>query len=168
MAGLPGSGKSTVALGLGQRLDSPVLDKDIILTGLIEGGLDGETSQAAAYRILFGLTRSFVQDQRRSVIIDSPLAFGETFLVIRRIADDTGAILIPVLCLADRDVRNARVAGRGALPSQPVRQSRTAGTGRERFRHLPATTVLALTERPLATVLDEVAAAVAALHDEMP
>ena len=65
MAGLPGSGKSTVAVGLGQHLGVPVPDKDVILTGLIESGLGGDARQVAAYRALFGLTRSLIQVQGR-------------------------------------------------------------------------------------------------------
>ena len=66
-----------------------------------------------------------------------------------------------MLCLADRDVRNVRVAERKPLLSQPVGVSRTAGTGRERFPYLPTATLLVATEQPLTGLLDEIAAAVA-------
>ena len=53
------------------------------------------------------------------------------------ICEDAAAKLIVVLCSAQREVRNERVATRVAMRSQPVGQSQTTGYARERFAHLP-------------------------------
>ena len=129
MAGMPGTGKWTVADALGRRLALPVIDKDVILTGSLDAEVTAEATQPAAYGVLFALSRALVRDQRLSVIVDSPLAFASTFATVKGIADDAGAMLIPVLCLADCDVRNQRVAERLALRSQSVQESRTVGMG---------------------------------------
>ena len=56
MAGMPGAGKSTVALGLGAAFGWPVIDKDVIASSLLDSGILDEQMQPAAYDACFALT----------------------------------------------------------------------------------------------------------------
>lgn len=156
MAGLPGTGKSTLARLIGASFDWPVIDKDVIVTSLLDSGIEEPDAQPAAYAVLFAVGLDFLQTQRRSVILDSPAGLPVSTTEARRVADAGGATLICILCLADRDTRNIRVANRTALCSQPVRVSRIASDGRERFEHLPEDTFAVDMTQPLDAALAQV------------
>lgn len=153
MAGYPGSGKSTLARAIGESLDWTVIDKDVIVTSLLLGGIAEDTAQPASYGVMFALGLDLLRSQRRSVILDSPAGLPVSVEEASRIASDAAATLICILCLADRDTRNHRVANRNALRSQPVRQSRTHGDARDKYGHLPKGTLLVDTTSPPAECL---------------
>ena len=69
-----------------------------------------------------------------------------------------GGRLRVVLCLADRDARDARTLARVAKPSQPRTPGGFEGDGRERFGHLPDGTLVVRTARPVEDVAAEVLA----------
>lgn len=146
MAGMPGAGKSTIAAALGQSLGWPVIDKDVIATALLDAGLPEVVMQPAAYDTCFGLTRDLLVRQQRSTILDTPCGYPIVLERAKALCHDANADLIAVLCSADRDVRNHRVARRKALRSQPVGHSRTLGYARERFAHLPADYIEVITD----------------------
>lgn len=156
MAGLPGSGKSTVAKALGATLDWPVIDKDVILSGLLRYDVPGHIAQPASYSTLLALGRDLVVSQGTSVILDSPASEEDTITSAQEICREGKAVLRVVLCLADRDTRNERVRTRVAQRSQPVGVSTTIGTGIERFRHLPPETLLLNTNQPMKSVMANV------------
>lgn len=141
MAGYPGTGKSTLARAIGEVLGWAVIDKDVIVTSLLESGIVEDIAQPASYGMMFALGLDLLRSQRRSVILDSPAGQPVSTDGARQIAREDHATLICILCLADRDTRNHRVASRPNLRSQPVRVSRTKGDGRERFGHLPEDTL---------------------------
>lgn len=141
MAGYPGTGKSTLARAIGDALDWPVIDKDVIVTSLLESGIAEEVAQPASYGVMFALGLDTLRSQRRSVILDSPAGLPISIDEARRIASEATATLVCILCLADRETRNHRVANRPALRSQPVRESRTCGDAREKHGHLPEDTL---------------------------
>jgi predicted kinase len=142
MAGYPGTGKSTLARAIGQALGWPVIDKDVIVTSLLESGITEDAAQPASYGVMFALGLDMLRSQHRSVILDSPAGQPVSTVQARKVAREGEATLICILCLADRETRNHRVANRSALRSQPIRVSRTEGNGRERFAHLPDDTLL--------------------------
>lgn len=152
MAGMPGSGKSTVARAIGNHLGFPVIDKDVILSALLATGVPETMAQPAAYRVMFDLGESLLQ-QGSSIVLDSPAGLPETVSVAQGVCRRASAQLIPVLCSAEQDVRNERVASRTSLPSQPVGISTTPGNARERFVHLPADTIEVDTMKPLEDML---------------
>lgn len=135
MAGLPGSGKSTLALALGDRLGWPVIDKDIILSAMLDK-VPESAAQPASYAVMLALGREILVTQQRSVILDSPTSWEQTVTAAREICREGDAHLRVILCLADRDARNERVRTRIAQRSQPVGTSTTMGTGVDRFSHV--------------------------------
>lgn len=156
MAGLPGTGKSTLARAIGTTFGWSVIDKDVIVTSLLDSRIEEPVAQPASYAVMFALGRDVLGTQRRSVILDSPSGLPVSTSQAQRVADATDATLVCVLCLADRKTRNARVAGRTALRSQPVRVSRTIGDGGERFAHLPEGTIAVDMTQPLDAAIADV------------
>lgn len=151
MAGLPGSGKSALARELGRSLGWPVIDKDILVSSVLASGIPEPKAQPASYDLMFALADDLLRAQGQSVICDSPAGFARTVENARRITIAAGARLVCILCLAERDTRNNRVATRRSLRSQPLGVSSTIGTGRHRFTHLPADTIEADMDEPLST-----------------
>ena len=168
MAGMPGSGKSAIAQVVGREFGIPVLDKDVILSALLKEDVPEDLAQPASYQALFGLAENLVIHQGLSVILDSPCAFPSTLEVAQRICRGAPAVLIPVLCSADRDARNHRVATRKALRSQPIGISKTPGNARERFAHMPSDTIEVNTMRSLEDLVPEVLAAIRSQFAESP
>jgi predicted kinase len=85
MAGLPGSGKSTVAAGLAKELGAVILDKDRVRAALFPppvldySAAQDDVSMAAIYQAAAVILRA---DPRRAVVID-----GRTFLRPGQVAD---------------------------------------------------------------------------------
>lgn len=71
MHGEPGAGKSTLARAIGAALPAVVIDKDIISSALLKGGLARGSVGPASYEALWDLASS-VLSQGYSVVIDSP------------------------------------------------------------------------------------------------
>lgn len=113
---------------------------------MLESSISDEQVQPAAYDTCFALTRDLLVRQRRLMTLDTPFVYPVVLERAVRVCDEARAILIPVLCSADRDVRNRRVATRPAMRSQPAGQSRTPGYARERFSHLPVDRIEIVTD----------------------
>jgi predicted kinase len=156
MAGLPGAGKTTLALALGRELGWPVIDKDALKSPLVVAGIPNELAGPTAYELLFAVGRDILVRQRRSVILDSPALYAICIEQARRIAAEGDADLRVILCMAESGVRNARMAAREPLPSQlgsdPVS---TLEQDREHFTHLPAGTCTLDSACPLSTLVKE-------------
>lgn len=159
MAGMSGAGKSTLALALGRKMGLPVIDKDVILSALLEANVPENLAQSASYRTMFALGEALL-NQEHSVVLDSPAALPKTVNAARNVCSRSSAHLVTVLCSVKQDIRNERVATRHALPSQPFGISTTPGTARERFLHLPNDTIEVDTMQPLDVVTREAVAAV--------
>jgi predicted kinase len=119
MHGEPGSGKSTVARVLGQRLGAVVLDKDVIKAALLRSDIAERDAASGAYEVFFAQARALVT-AGHSVVLDNPV-FWEP--VERRWLDlaafaGSPAILIECTC-PDREELVRRLATREALESQP-------------------------------------------------
>ena len=156
MAGLPGAGKSTLALALGRALGWPVLDKDTVKTTLLR--LDAEESLAgrASYEVLFDLARDLVVTQGLSIIMDWPSVYPRVIEVGQAIAADARGVLRVVFCAAGPETREQRTRDRVSRPSQRGHPDRPAttrwhsdGDGREHFPFLPSDTLTLITDRPV-------------------
>lgn len=164
LVGMPGSGKSTVAREFRHQLGFLVIDKEVILSALLATGVPETIAQPAAYNAMFDLGESLLQ-QGMSVVLDSPANLPETVSVAKGVCRGASAKLVVVLCSAEQEVRNERVASRTSLPSQPASISTTPGTARERFLHLPADTLEVDTMKPLEDVVQDAVAAAHAVVD---
>lgn len=150
VVGLPGAGKSTLAIEIGHVFGWPVIDKDTLKSSLLEEGLTNETAGSAAYQLMYALGRDFLVHQKISVIFDSPDPYLHK---IDELIQEARADLKIILCLAEREVRNQRVAQRQGKLSQPIGISTTQGDGRQRYTHLPPGTLMLQTTQPLKEVV---------------
>ncbi len=164
MAGMPGAGKSTVALVLGVEFGMPVIDKDVIVSAMLDRGIIEEHAHPAAYQATFDLVERLLRVQRLSVIVDTPAVYPSTLGWATRLCAETGAHLIPVLCSADGVARYDRMAAREGLRSHSKGTSRKSGTARERFAHFPDDTIELDTMRPVEGVIRE---AIVGVRDRM-
>ncbi len=160
MAGMPGAGKSTVALALGAAFGMPVIDKDILLSAMLDHGIAEALAHPAAYRATFDLAEHMLREQRLSVIVDTPAVYPATLEWATNLCAETDATLIPVLCSADGEVRYNRMAAREGLRSHSKGTTRTPGTARERFDHFPDSTIELNTMGKLDDVVREAVTAV--------
>lgn len=80
MSGFPGAGKSTLALEIAKRIDSVIIDHDIIKSSLLnsldENHIDGKLAGKISYNIDFSLV-DFYLAQGKNVILDSPCLYDE-------------------------------------------------------------------------------------------
>lgn len=155
MAGMPGAGKSTVALALGAEFGMPVIDKDVIVSAMLDRGIIEDQAHPAAYQVTFDLVEHLLRVQRLSVIVDTPAVYPSTLDWATRLCAETGAHLIPVLCSADGEARYDRMAAREGLRSHSKGTTRTPGTARGQFAHLPDDTIELDTMRPPDEVVRE-------------
>lgn len=155
MAGMPGAGKSTVALAVGKAFGMPVIDKDVIVSALLDQGIPEDKAHPAAYQATFDLVEHLVRVQRLSVIVDTPAVYPSTLEWATNLCAQSQAILIPVLCSADGKERYGRMAAREGLRSHSKGTTRRAGTARERFAHFPDRTIELDTMRPVDDVIHE-------------
>ncbi|MGW6200997.1 AAA family ATPase [Kribbella sp. NPDC055110] len=118
MSGVPGSGKSTVAAHVVEEYGAVAVDYDVILTAVLDGGVDISGCSKAAYEVLYAMTRS-VLGQGRSVVVDSPCFWPRILNEGMKIARAHHATYRYVECqVHDLDVVDERLAGRPRLRSQ--------------------------------------------------
>lgn len=155
MAGMPGAGKSTLALALGRELGWPVLDKDTIKVALLEEEVPESIAGPASYYVPFALCRDLVVQQQLSVIFDSPAVYPNVVEQAQKIADAAGGRLKVIFCYADSNVRNQRLASRSRRLSQMQSDPSTDEENLRRFAHLPPGTLRLKMERPLHELVAE-------------
>jgi len=157
MAGLPGSGKSTVALAVGRRLRWPVLDKDTVKSTLLKLGADEDLAARASYIVLDELARDLVVKQGLCAIIDSPSSYLEAIEAAQRIADDAGGVLKVVLCEASPRERSRRLKTRPRKASHVTEVDRPEELVIEqRFLNLPPDTIRVCTEDPAEDLIEHI------------
>ena len=137
LAGLPGTGKSTLAAYLASEFDWVIIDKDLIHSALIEQGQKKDESGDAAYAVSLWLAKDLVVRQNRSVIFDS--AGRQQFILPRleAMCAESYARLKVIYCSAARAERQKRLAGRVALGSQLVQDVFSDEDETRFYRHLP-------------------------------
>jgi predicted kinase len=74
MAGLTGTGKSTLAQAIAAQTSAVVVDKDVIMAGALRAGIEPARAGAVAYEIGWELAK-FHLAAGNSVILDNPAAF---------------------------------------------------------------------------------------------
>ncbi len=157
MAGLPGAGKTTLALALGRILHWPVIDKDTLKSTLLLAGIAEQTAGPTAYDLMFAMGQDLLVQQGLSVILDSPALYARGIKRASEMAEMASARFKVVLCLADSRVRARRMAERETRISQlTAMATSTEDDGRQHFLHLPADTLTLDTTRPLEELIPAV------------
>ena len=128
MHGPPGSGKSTLARALGHALPAVVIDKDLIASALIRHGVPYADAGAPSYQVMYAQAARFLEDGQ-SVVFDSPCFWPRIEQTTRRIAANAGARWVMIETACAEDLRDARLANRERLESNPA--ARDTGPMRE-------------------------------------
>lgn len=109
LKGFPGSGKSAIGRAISDQFGWPLVDKDDVLDVLIDQPVDaGRLAYDAMWRVA---RRQLLQGF--SVVCDSPLSHPIGYGAARRVAEETGAVLVVVECrCADEAIWRRRVEAR--------------------------------------------------------
>lgn len=113
MAGLPGTGKSTLAEVLGPRLNADIVSVDPIESAILSAGIDaGQPTGLAAYLVAETMAEQAL-NSGRSVIVDAVNAVEPARLQWRDLATRVGVALrvIEVVC-SDVEVHKQRLQKR--------------------------------------------------------
>lgn len=155
MAGLPGSGKTTLATGLGMASGWPTVSKDLYKTSLIQcgAGMTDEETGRVAYELLFDQAEEFIVRQRLSIIFDTSAHSQFILENATRIAHVAQAGLKIIHCIAPGNIRLERLKERAANNFNHPFMLPMATTAIEdesiHFRHLPAERLSIDTSKPL-------------------
>jgi predicted kinase len=156
MAGMPGTGKTSLALALGQSRGWPVIDKDSLKSPLLTAGISSGLAGPASYMLMLELAQDLLVKQHLSVILDSPGRFPFVLERVKAMTEQVGARLKIIQCVAPRELRNQRLTGRLARPSQWKEDAGLSDEEeREMFAHLPTNALILDTSLPLEDCLTE-------------
>ena len=114
MAGLPGSGKSTIAEAIGARLQTPVVSVDPIESAILHAGIDDDQPTGlAAYLVAEAIAEQVIA-AGNGVIVDAVNAVLPAREQWVNLAERSGSTLrfIEVVC-SDTDVHRGRLETRG-------------------------------------------------------
>ena len=144
VGGLPGTGKSTLAAGLGEALGAVVLRSDVIRKEL--AGLETDESAAA------GFGEGLYSDEAKDVVYDEMLAraeqalsLGETVVLdaawtdgdrramYHRVAEDTVSDLVELRCVLPRRVAAERIRERAERATDASDADAAIAVAMERF-----------------------------------
>jgi len=114
MAGLPGSGKSTIADAIGARLQTPVVSVDPIESAILHAGIDDDQPTGLAAYLVAEAIAEQVLAAGNGVIVDAVNAVLPAREQWVRLAERTGRRLrfIEVVC-SDTEVHRDRLEMRG-------------------------------------------------------
>lgn len=150
MAGMPGSGKTTLALALGRSLGWPVIDKDTLKSPMLLKGISNDLAGPASYALMLELADDLLARQHLSAILDSPGRFPFVLDHVQAISARTGAALKIIRCVASRELRERRMIERIARPSQwTANIDMPAELEQAMFAHFPSDTLIVDTSCPL-------------------
>lgn len=111
ISGLPGTGKSSVAEAVGNKLDVPVFAKDWLEGTLLRSGVEGKTGYAG-YELLTALAERQLR-LGQSVILDSVASFDRIRQQWRQLAEKFGAEWCVVECICtDLALQRQRIESR--------------------------------------------------------
>jgi predicted kinase len=113
MAGLPGTGKSTIAGVLGGRLNASVVSVDPIESAILSAGIDSDQPTGLAAYLVAETMAGLVLDAGHHVIVDAVNAVGPAREQWIKLAAAQGVPLrfIEVVC-SDLDVHRERLSNR--------------------------------------------------------
>lgn len=160
MAGLPGAGKTTLALKLGAMLHWPVLSKDTLRSSLMMVEVVERVAGFAAYELLFALAHDLLVQQRISIILDCSSVYPFILHRSTELARKANAQLRVVRCAVDSAVRGQRLDERknGTASTAPLLPALTIDEEQLLFTHLPKNTLVLHTAAPFEEYLPAVMA----------
>ncbi|MBI4312152.1 MAG: AAA family ATPase [Chloroflexi bacterium] len=153
MAGLPGSGKSALALEIGRVLGWPVIDKDTFKAALLESGLAENIAAELAYELTFAIAQDIFNDQRRSLVLDTPLTHPRTLTKANHLVQSAGGFLKVILCRCPDELRDWRMQHRARRASQPTSILSPGGNPNVKYDYLPSHTLELDTSEPLESLV---------------
>lgn len=116
MAGLPGSGKTTVAIALGERLGLPIVSVDPIESAILSAGIEaGQPTGLAAYLVAEVIADSVLTSTAGGVIVDAVNAVEparEQWVALGDRHGERRIYFVEVVC-SDETVHRARLEARG-------------------------------------------------------
>ena len=157
MAGPPGSGKTSLALALSRELGWPNVDKDTLKSPMLEAGVSEGIAGRVSYDLMFSVGRDLLVRQGFSIILDSPAGYESAVERGVALANEAGANLKFVLCLADYRERTDRLRERIAERSQLIADVGTLDDGSTRWIPLlPASALTVHTDKPVECLLPSI------------
>lgn len=161
MAGLPGSGKTTLARLMGKALGWPVVSKDLFKSSLIlaRAGMTDEEAGRIAYELLFDQAEDLIVRQRFSIIFDTSAHRPFILENAMRIVRAAGAGMKIIYCVAPSNVRLKRLNERAAAnlyhPFMLSLETAVIEDESEHFRHLSDGRLVIDTQKPLEKCFQE-------------
>jgi predicted kinase len=154
MAGLPGTGKSTLACAIAKKFGWVVLDKDLIHSAMIANGMGKLETTSAAYEASLALVKDLLERQQQSVILDT--AGRQPFLLERskEIVSQCGARLRIMRCVAPKEVRMTRLTTRSRHLSQWSGDFASDDEQELWYSHLPGESLLVQSDKPFEVCLN--------------
>ena len=159
LAGMPGTGKSTLAAALHAALRWPVLDKDVANAALLAAQLAQSSAAPLAYEVTFAFARALVVEQRQSIILDT--AGRQPFILTRatQMTQEAQGQLVVVQLVAPLSVRQSRLSQRSAGPSQWQHDSTPPEQERAWYAHLPSDRLVLDATQPVHALVAQVCTA---------
>jgi predicted kinase len=117
MAGMPGSGKTTLARAIANETRAVILDKDVFHSAALRVGIERRTSGGLAYEILFDLAADIAR-YGHSIIVDSAAYFPIIIAKGQRIAEDNRMAYRIIECTCPKEHLPTRLASRESRSSQ--------------------------------------------------
>jgi predicted kinase len=113
VAGLPGTGKSTVAAGVGAHLDCPVFAKDVIEASLWRSGVGAEQGSWQAAEDLLTTLAAAQLDQGQSAVLDTVAGREASRTAWHTVAEQRDSPFVVVECVcSDLALHRTRIEGR--------------------------------------------------------
>jgi predicted kinase len=155
MAGLSGSGKTSLATRMGKATGWLVISKDLYKSSLIRcgTGMTDEETGRVAYELLFDQAEEFIVRQQLSIIFDTSAHSPFILEHATRIAEAANAEMKIIHCIAPGNIRLERLNERATanLHHPFMLQMATIAIEDEhkQFRHLPVDRLSIDTRMPL-------------------
>ena len=111
---------------------------------MLEANVPDSTAGPVSYDLMFELGRDLMIRQGLSVILDSPAGYSQVIARAEKLAGDAHSALKFILCLAEHDIRNARLSERAGRPSQWTADPEIVDDGSERWVPLAPPSALVL------------------------
>jgi predicted kinase len=120
ITGLPGTGKTTLALGLASRYALPLIRKDTIKEPLLDVLGPEEDSRALsniAFAVMFAMAQEMLS-QGDSLILEGNFRSGEHEVPLLAALPASPPAIVQVLCGADEEERRSRLLRRSCDPNR--------------------------------------------------